>query len=127
MIVKRGDVYYADLGIAVGCEQGGKRPVIIISNNIGNRFSPVVKVVPITAQIQKAKLPTHVFLRADVTGLDRDSVAMCEQTRTIDKSRLIRYETTLDELTMKKINYAEDISKADDETFFQIRNELVSV
>jgi len=88
LIVKRGDVYFADLSPVVGSEQGGVRPVLIIQNDIGNRFSPTVIVAAITAQIQKAKLPTHVEINAKRYGFDRDSVILLEQVRTIDKQRL---------------------------------------
>ena len=87
MIVKRGDVYFADLSPVVGSEQGGVRPVLVIQNNIGNRFSPTVIIAAITAQIQKAKLPTHVEIDAKRYGFERDSVILLEQIRTIDKQR----------------------------------------
>ncbi|MDC6159978.1 type II toxin-antitoxin system endoribonuclease NdoA, partial [Bacillus albus] len=85
MIVKRGDVYFADLSPVVGSEQGGVRPVLVIQNDIGNRFSPTAIVADITAQIQKAKLPTHVEIDAKRYGFERDSVILLEQIRTIDK------------------------------------------
>ncbi len=87
-IVKRGDVFFADLSPVVGSEQGGVRPVLIIQNDIGNRFSPTVIVAAITAQIKKAKLPTHVEIDAEKHRFDRDSVILLEQLRTIDKQRL---------------------------------------
>lgn len=86
--VKRGDIFFADLSPVVGSEQGGKRPVLIIQNNIGNRYSPTVVVAAITAQIQKPKMPTHVGLKAEKVGIERDSVVLLEQIRTIDKQRL---------------------------------------
>lgn len=110
MNVKRGDVYYADLSPVVGSEQGGFRPVLIIQNNIGNRFSPTVIVAAITAQIQKAKLPTHVEIPASDEGLDRDSVVLLEQIRTIDKQRLTEKITHLDEECMRRVNEALQIS-----------------
>jgi len=110
MNVKRGDVYYADLSPVVGSEQGGFRPVLIIQNNIGNRFSPTVIVAAITAQIQKAKLPTHVEIPASDEGLDRDSVVLLEQIRTIDKQRLTEKITHLDEECMRRVNDALQIS-----------------
>lgn len=85
IVVKRGDVYFADLSPVVGSEQGGTRPVLILQNDIGNRFSPTVIVATITAQIQKAKLPTHVEINAKKYGFERDSVILLEQIRTIDK------------------------------------------
>ncbi|MED4311801.1 type II toxin-antitoxin system PemK/MazF family toxin [Heyndrickxia coagulans] len=110
MIVKRGDVYFADLSPVVGSEQGGVRPVLILQNDIGNRFSPTVIVAAITAQIQKAKLPTHVEIDAKRYGLERDSVILLEQIRTIDKQRLTDKITHLDEEVMEKIDDALKIS-----------------
>ncbi|MCM2677038.1 type II toxin-antitoxin system PemK/MazF family toxin [Alkalicoccobacillus plakortidis] len=110
MIVKRGDVYFADLSPVVGSEQGGVRPVLIIQNDIGNRFSPTVIVAAITAQIQKAKLPTHVEINAKKYGFDRDSVILLEQLRTIDKQRLTDKITHLDENMMNSVNQALFIS-----------------
>ncbi|WP_139903884.1 type II toxin-antitoxin system PemK/MazF family toxin [Clostridium thermarum] len=88
MIVKRGDIYYADLSPVVGSEQGGVRPVIIIQNDIGNKYSPTVIVAAITSQINKAKLPTHVEISSEEYGLNKDSVVLLEQIRTLDKKRL---------------------------------------
>ncbi len=110
MNVKRGDVYFADLSPVVGSEQGGFRPVLIIQNNIGNRFSPTVIVAAITAQIQKAKLPTHVEISASEYGMERDSVVLLEQIRTLDKQRLTEKITHLDEELMKRVNEALQIS-----------------
>jgi len=110
LIVKRGEVYFADLSPVVGSEQGGIRPVLVIQNNIGNRFSPTVIVAAITAQIQKAKLPTHVEIEAEKYGLERDSVILLEQIRTIDKQRLTDKITQLDDALMGKINQALEIS-----------------
>ncbi|MEK8131060.1 type II toxin-antitoxin system PemK/MazF family toxin [Paenibacillus filicis] len=110
MIVKRGDVFFADLSPVVGSEQGGIRPVLIIQNDIGNRFSPTVIVAAITAQIQKAKLPTHVEIDAEAHGFDRDSVILLEQIRTIDKQRLTDKITHLDDETMRKVDDALQIS-----------------
>lgn len=108
--MKRGDVYFADLSPVIGSEQGGIRPVLIIQNNIGNRFSPTVIVAAITAQIQKAKLPTHVEIDAQQHGLDRDSVVLLEQIRTIDKQRLTDKITHLDDEIMERIDDALQIS-----------------
>ncbi|MBS4175491.1 type II toxin-antitoxin system PemK/MazF family toxin [Bacillus sp. FJAT-49736] len=110
MIVKRGDVYFADLSPVVGSEQGGVRPVLVIQNDIGNRFSPTVIVAAITAQIQKAKLPTHVEIDAKRYGFERDSVILLEQIRTIDKQRLTDKITHLDEEMMEKVEDALQIS-----------------
>ncbi|OWR32972.1 PemK family transcriptional regulator [Saccharibacillus sp. O23] len=110
MIVKRGDVFFADLSPVVGSEQGGVRPVLVIQNDIGNRFSPTVIVAAITAQIQKAKLPTHVEIDAKTHGFDRDSVVLLEQIRTIDKQRLTDRITRLGEETMKRVDESLQIS-----------------
>ncbi|MED1903779.1 type II toxin-antitoxin system endoribonuclease NdoA [Bacillus thuringiensis] len=110
MIVKRGDVYFADLSPVVGSEQGGVRPVLVIQNDIGNRFSPTVIVAAITAQIQKAKLPTHVEIDAKNYGFERDSVILLEQIRTIDKQRLTDKITHLDEVMMSRVDEALQIS-----------------
>ena len=88
MVVKRGDIFYADLSPVIGSEQGGIRPVIIIQNDIGNKYSPTVIVAAITSQINKAKLPTHVEISSEEYGLNRDSVVLLEQIRTLDKKRL---------------------------------------
>lgn len=87
-IVKRGDIFYADLSPVVGSEQGGIRPVIIIQNDVGNKYSPTVIVAAITSQINKAKLPTHVEISSEAYGLNKDSVVLLEQIRTLDKRRL---------------------------------------
>jgi mRNA interferase MazF len=110
LIVKRGDVYFADLSPVVGSEQGGTRPVLVIQNDIGNRFSPTVIVAAITAQIQKAKLPTHVEIDAKRYGFERDSVILLEQIRTIDKQRLTDKITHLDDEMMEKVDEALQIS-----------------
>jgi Growth inhibitor len=99
-------VFFADLSPVVGSEQGGVRPVLVIQNDIGNRFSPTVIVAAITAQIQKAKLPTHVEMEAAAHGFDRDSVVLLEQIRTIDKQRLTDKITHLDDETMRKVDDA---------------------
>ncbi|RHW34887.1 type II toxin-antitoxin system PemK/MazF family toxin [Lysinibacillus yapensis] len=110
MIVKRGDVFFADLSPVVGSEQGGTRPVLILQNDIGNRFSPTVIIAAITAQIQKAKLPTHVEIDAKKYGFERNSVILLEQVRTIDKSRLTDRITQLDDELMEKVDVALEIS-----------------
>ena len=86
--MKRGDIYYADLSPVVGSEQGGVRPVLIVQNDIGNRYSPTVIAAAITSQTEKAKLPTHIELHSHSCGLSKDSVVLLEQIRTIDKRRL---------------------------------------
>ena len=106
---KRGDIFFADLSAVVGSEQGGTRPVLIISNDISNRFSPTVTIAAITAQIQKAKLPTHVEINAEKYNFERDSVILLEQVRTIDKSRLSDRITSLDSEIMSKVNNALEI------------------
>ena len=88
VIVKRGDIYYADLSPVVGSEQGGIRPVLIIQNDVGNKYSPTVIAAAITSQINKAKMPTHIELAAKEYGLNKDSVILLDQIRTIDKKRL---------------------------------------
>ncbi len=88
MTVKRGDIYYADLSPVVGSEQGGIRPVVIIQNDVGNKYSPTVIVAAITSQINKAKMPTHIEISSEEYGLTKDSVILLEQIRTIDKKRL---------------------------------------
>ncbi len=110
LAIKRGDVFFADLSPVVGSEQGGTRPVLIIQNDIGNRFSPTVIVAAITAQIQKAKLPTHVEITAARHGFERDSVILLEQVRTIDKSRLTDKITHLDDTLMKQVDEALQVS-----------------
>jgi len=106
----RGDVYFADLSPVVGSEQGGFRPVLIVQNDIGNKYSPTVIVSAITSQIAKARLPTHVELPAALSGLDKDSVVLLEQVRTIDKRRLKRRITKLDDEIMSKVDEALAIS-----------------
>ncbi|EGQ25094.1 type II toxin-antitoxin system PemK/MazF family toxin [Mammaliicoccus sciuri] len=110
MAIKRGDVFFADLSPVVGSEQGGTRPVLVIQNDIGNRFSPTVIVAAITAQIQKAKLPTHVEITAARHGFERDSVILLEQVRTIDKSRLTDKITHLDDALMKQVDESLQVS-----------------
>jgi mRNA interferase MazF len=108
--LKRGDVFYADLSPTIGSEQGGVRPVLVIQNNIGNRYSPTVIVAAITSQIDKAKLPTHVELAAYGNGLEKDSVVLLEQIRTIDKERLRERVVRLDEAAMRAVDAALEIS-----------------
>lgn len=106
VIIKRGDIFYADLRPVVGSEQGGVRPVLIIQNDTGNRHSPTVICAAITSKMNKAKLPTHVELNAEKYGIVKDSVILLEQVRTIDKSRLKEKVCHLDEDIMFKIDEA---------------------
>ena len=110
MSVKRGDIYYADLSPVVGSEQGGIRPVLIVQNDVGNRFSPTVIAAAITSQKDKAKLPTHIQLRSEGSGLARDSIVLLEQIRTLDKRRLKEHMGRLDEQSMSRIDQALQIS-----------------
>ena len=108
--VRRGDIYYADLSPVVGSEQGGTRPVLIIQNDIGNQYSPTTIIVAITSQLDKAKLPTHVEVSCETCQLEKDSVILTEQIRTIDKRRLKEKITTLSEDKMVLVNQAIEIS-----------------
>ena len=110
MIVKRGDIYYADLSPVVGSEQGGIRPVLVIQNDIGNKYSPTVIAAAITSQINKAKMPTHIELAAKDYGLNKDSVILLEQNRTIDKRRLREKIGRIDDGLMASVNNALSIS-----------------
>lgn len=110
MVVKRGDIFYADLSPVVGSEQGGIRPVLVVQNDVGNKYSPTVIAAAITSRINKAKLPTHIEIEADEYGLQKDSVVLLEQIRTIDKKRLREKIGRLDELQMVKVNDAISIS-----------------
>lgn len=110
MNIRRGDIYYADLSPVVGSEQGGVRPVLIIQNDVGNRFSPTVIAAAITSQRAKANLPTHIMLNAGTTGLAKDSIVLLEQVRTIDKHRLKERMGRLDEMSMMRVNQALSIS-----------------
>ncbi|MYZ01581.1 type II toxin-antitoxin system PemK/MazF family toxin [Lactobacillus salivarius] len=108
--VKRGDIFFADLSPVVGSEQGGVRPVLIIQNNIGNKFSPTVIIAAITSKISKPKMTTHIGLVAKEVGLEKDSVVLLEQLRTIDKQRLKDKVTHIDEKLMQRVNNALKIS-----------------
>jgi len=111
MLVKRGDIYYADLSPVVGSEQGGVRPVLIVQNDVGNKYSPTVIASAITSQLNKTKLPTHIPLtHAEYFGLAKDSVVLAEQIRTIDKKRLKEKIGHLDESLMKRVNDALGVS-----------------
>ena len=108
--VKRGDIYYADLSPVIGSEQGGLRPVLIVQNDVGNKYSPTVIAAAITSQINKTKLPTHIELYAESFGLAKNSVILLEQIRTIDKRRLKEKIGHLDDYLMDKVNDAISIS-----------------
>lgn len=110
MTVARGDIFYADLSPVIGSEQGGIRPVLIIQNNMGNKYSPTVICAAITSQINKAKLPTHIEISAEKYSLVKDSVVLLEQIRTIDKKRLREKICTTDNAFMMMINKALCIS-----------------
>jgi len=109
-MTKRGEIYFAQLNPVVGSEQGGIRPVLVVQNDIGNQYSPTTIILAITSQINKAKLPTHVEIDAHTYGLERDSVILAEQIRTIDKSRLKQRIAVLREESMEKVNQALKIS-----------------
>ncbi|MBO4992613.1 MAG: type II toxin-antitoxin system PemK/MazF family toxin [Firmicutes bacterium] len=110
MVVKKGDIFFADLSPVIGSEQGGVRPVVVIQNDVGNKYSPTVIVAAITSQINKAKLPTHVEIRAGEHGLNKDSVVLLEQLRTVDKRRLKERIGRMDADAMEKVNEALVIS-----------------
>ena len=110
MTIKRGDMYYADLSTVIGSEQGGVRPVLIIQNDVGNKFSPTVIAAAITSQTSKNKLPTHINIDSKEYGLMKNSVILAEQIRTIDKSRLKEKIGQVDETIMGQVNNALGIS-----------------
>lgn len=110
MFIRRGDIFYADLSPVVGSEQGGIRPVLIVQNDLGNKYSPTVIAAAITSQINKARLPTHIEISGQDYGLSKDSVILLEQIRTIDKKRLREKIGHLDEDLMIKVNEALEIS-----------------
>ena len=109
-MVKRGDIYYADLSPVVGSEQGGMRPVLIVQNDTGNRHSPTVIAAAITSQTGKAKLPTHIELSGHSVGLNRDSVILLEQIRTLDKRRLREHMGRVDDQVMRRVDNAIAVS-----------------
>ena len=110
LVVKRGDIYYADLSPIIGSEQGGVRPVLIIQNDVGNRHSPTIICAAITSRMNKAKLPTHIEISSGRYHLVKDSVILLEQIRTIDKQRLREYVCHVDSRMMGKVNHAIHIS-----------------
>lgn len=116
MKVKRGEIYYADLSPVIGSEQAGIRPILVVQNDVGNKFSPTIIGIAITSK-QKVKLPTHIEIEGTKYGLDKDSVILAEQIRTLDKKRLREKVGQIDEETMEKVKRAIEIS-------FGIRGEL---
>lgn len=110
MICKRGEIFYADLSPVVGSEQGGIRPVLIVQNNIGNKYSPTVIVAAITSKMNKAKMPTHIEIDAKDYGLSKDSVILLEQIRTLDKRRLKEKIGVADKRVMDEVNVALAVS-----------------
>jgi len=110
LVVKRGDIYYADLSPVIGSEQGGVRPVLIVQNDVGNKYSPTVIIAAVTSKINKAKLPTHIELDAKKYGLAKDSIIMMEQIRTIDKKRLKERIGNLEDDAMIKVDEALTVS-----------------
>nr|WP_283244929.1 type II toxin-antitoxin system PemK/MazF family toxin [Gehongia tenuis] len=109
-MIRRGDIFYADLNPTIGSEQSGVRPVLVVQNDIGNKYSPTVIVAAITSRINKAKLPTHIEVSAKEYGLTKDSIVLAEQVRTIDKKRLQERIGSLGPETMVKVNEALSIS-----------------
>lgn len=105
-MIKRGELYYADLSPVVGSEQGGIRPVLVVQNNVGNKYSPTVIAAAVTSKLDKARLPTHIELSASQFGLTKDSVVLLEQIRTLDKKRLKERIGMLSDATMDKVNDA---------------------
>lgn len=114
MTIKRGDIYYADLSPVVGSEQGGVRPVLIVQNDVGNKFSPTVIAAAITSQKYKTNLPTHIQVHANDCGLAKDSIVLLEQVRTLDKRRLRERIGSLPPEIMEKVSEALRISLAVD-------------
>ncbi len=106
MTIKRGELYYADLSPVVGSEQGGIRPVLVVQNDVGNKYSPTVIAAAVTSKINKAKLPTHIELPSSQYGLQRDSVILLEQIRTLDKRRLKERIGEMNEITLSKVDKA---------------------
>lgn len=115
MLIRRGDIFYADLSPVLGSEQGGLRPVLVIQNDIGNRYSPTVIAAAITSKIEKPKLPTHIELNARGYGLPKNSVLLLEQVRTIDKKRLREKIGYIDHHLLKKVDLALCVSLGLDE------------
>lgn len=110
MQIKRGDIFYADLSPVVGSEQGGIRPILVVQNDIGNKYSPTIIAAAITSKLTKAKLPTHIELPKTEYNLEKDSVVLLEQIRTLDKTRLKEYISSLSGQKMQEVNRAMLIS-----------------
>lgn len=125
MQIRRGDIFYADLSPVVGSEQGGLRPVLIVQNDVGNRYSPTVIAAAITSKLGKTRLPTHIDVTADKVGLQRDSVVLLEQMRTIDKQRLREKMGHLDEKSMNEVNAAISVSLGLGASADEERNEII--
>ena len=109
-MIKRGELYYADLSPVVGSEQGGVRPILIVQNDTGNKYSPTIIAAAVTSKLDKARLPTHIELSAKEFGLSKDSVILLEQIRTLDKKRLKERIGELSDSKMQKVNVALMIS-----------------
>ncbi len=109
-MIKRGEIYYADLSPVVGSEQGGVRPVLFVQNDVGNKYSPTVIAAAITSQKDKANLPTHIQVNAQKCGLAKDSIVLLEQVRTLDKKRLKERMGFLESADMSKVNHALSVS-----------------
>ncbi len=110
MLVKKGDIYFADLSPVIGSEQGGVRPVLVVQNDVGNKYSPTIIVAAVTSQLNKAKLPTHVEIEAKENGLNKKSVVLLEQLRTIDKKRLKERIGSIDAELLPNVNEALTVS-----------------
>lgn len=110
MNIKRGDIFYADLSPVIGSEQGGLRPVLIVQNDVGNKYSPTVIAAAITSKMSKTKLPTHIDVPCEDAGLSKDSIILLEQIRTIDKKRLKEKMGHLNDVTMASVNNAIEVS-----------------
>lgn len=110
MPVKKGDLYFADLSPVIGSEQGGVRPVLVVQNNVGNKYSPTIIVAAVTSQRNKANLPTHVEIKAEGNGLSKNSVVLLEQLRTIDKKRLKERIGSIDQTRLPDVNEALGVS-----------------
>ena len=110
MNIKRGEIYYADLSPVIGSEQGGVRPVLIVQNDVGNKYSPTVIAAAITSQHDKSNLPTHIEISSDCCGLSKDSIVLLEQVRTIDKQRLKEKMGAIDSTAMNRVDKALSVS-----------------
>lgn len=116
--IKKGDLYFADLSPVMGSEQGGVRPVLVVQNDVGNKYSPTIIVAAVTSKRNKANLPTHVEITADGNGLSKNSVVLLEQLRTIDKQRLKERIGTIDKTRLPEVNEALSVSLGIDENMF---------